>query len=245
MTLSEMVQAQAAVQACVPGMQCNQLPESDRRSHDGFLFPTTAPRKSSIDAKGQLGDSTALNTVRFRTSYYETCTIDCGCSCHRPKHLKSPSYLHSVLGSIFVGYVGLPIFSSKCDVFDCNHNTGAALWVDYYFPVWFLNRKIHFSLTNRHNSGPEQTLRVTRIVHATSEIMKFAMQNDIQRMKDLLFHGRGSPYDTDGTNTPLIVRVSPPFLGTSRCGELTRALDAASCRRSKPGNMPSSALRWS
>lgn len=81
-----------------------------------------------------------------------------------------------------------------------------------FFPAWFLNRKIHFSLTNRHNSGPEQALRVIRIVPSTSDIIKFAMQGDVQQMKDFPQNGQGSPYDTDGTNTPPIVRVPPHSL---------------------------------
>lgn len=217
-TLTEMLQAQTAVQECVTGMQYNQLTELNQRSHDGVCLRKPAPRKPSKDVRDQSKDSAALHTFKFTTSYYETCSFACGCSCHRPKHLQSPSYLQTMLGSIFIGYVGLPVISSKCDVVECNHNTKAALWVDYYFPAWFLDRKIHFSLINRPDSGPQQLLRVSRIVSSTSDIIKFAMQGDVQRMKDLLQNGQGSPYDTDGTNTPLIVRETfpPSFLRT--CG---------------------------
>ena len=200
-----MLQVQTAMQERAAGMPGNQLIKLNRRSHDGVSFRKTAPRKPS-DLRGQSGDFTALETVKFTASYNKTCTFDCGCSCHRPKHLKSPPYLQTMLGSIFVGYVGLPIVSPKCDVFGCNHNISVGLWVDYYFPAWFLERKIRFSLTNRLNSGPEQSLRVSRIVPSNSDIIKFAMQGDVQHMKDLLIHGQGSPHDTDGTNTPLIVR---------------------------------------
>lgn len=238
-TLAEMLQAQTAVQECVTGMQYNQLIELNQRNRDG------APGKSSKDVRGPLKDSAALHTVKFTASYYETCSFACGCSCHRLKHLKSPSYLQTMLGSIFIGYVGLPVISSKCDVFECNHNTNAALWVDYYFPAWFLDRKIHFSLINRPNSGPQQSLRVSRIVSPSSHIIKFAMQGDVQRMKDLLQNGQGSPYDTDGTHTPLMVRGTFfPLLFSGRV-ELTSAFDTASRRSSTRRSLPSPALRWS
>lgn len=205
-TLSDMLQAQAAVQNCVAGMQCNQLIESNSKSDDRVSIRKIAPRKSFVDLRGQPSDSAAPNVVKFTASYSITCTFDCGCACHRPKHLKSPPYLHTILGSLFVGYVGLPVVSSRCDVFECNNNTSAALWVDYFFPTWFLSRKIHFSLTYRSNSGPEQSLRVSRIVTSTSQIIQFAMQGDAQGIKAILENGQGSPYDTDGINTPLIVR---------------------------------------
>lgn len=229
-----MLQAQTAVQECVIGMQYNQLTELNLRSHDGLSLRKPAPRKSSNDLRDQSKDSTALHTVKFTTSYHETCSFACKCSCHRPMHLKSPSYLQTMLGSIFIGYVGLPVISSKCDVLQCNHNNNAALWVDYYFPAWFLDRKIHFSLINRPSSGPQQLLRVSRIVSSSSEIIKSAMQGDVQCMKDLLQNGQGSPYDTDGTNTPLIVRdifPLPPPLFSGRV-KLTNAFDTASRRSS-------------
>lgn len=58
--------------------------------HNEISFPITAPHKSSIDEKGQLGDSTALNTARFTTSCYDKCTIDCGCSCRPKKSIVPP-----------------------------------------------------------------------------------------------------------------------------------------------------------
>lgn len=242
-TLSEILQAQAVVQECVSSTQCNQFTESNRRSHDVVSFRKPLPLNSPRDVRAQSGDSTALQTVKFTISHYETHPSECRCSCHRTKYLKSPPYLHAMLGTIFIGYVALPMVSPKCDVIECNHNTSAAIQVDYYFPSWFLNRQIHFSFRNRHDSGPEHSLRVSRTVSSTSDIIKYAMQGDVKGMKELLENGQGSPHDTDGTNTPLFVRVTRPDLLV--LFGLICTLVAARCRSSTHRDMRSTTLRWS
>jgi ankyrin repeat protein len=74
------------------------------------------------------------------------CADDCSCRCHMPTHrdlsLGSPRALHGALGSLFVGYTGSPVSSSRCDVEKCSKGRHVRLAFRYVFPLWFLSYAI-------------------------------------------------------------------------------------------------------
>ena len=74
------------------------------------------------------------------------CAGDCSCRCHMPTHhdlsLGSPRALHGALGSLFVGYTGSPVSSSRCDVEKCSSGRRVRLAFRYAFPLWFLSYAI-------------------------------------------------------------------------------------------------------
>lgn len=198
-TLSQMMTSYTTTQDQIAQLQFGPPPGSNGTYH-GAILPTMAPQPSVTATR------TVSDTVKFSTYYRETSTFDCRCPCHRPSRLRSPQFLDVLLGSFFLGYVSLPVVSPKCKGFECNHPPSPTIWVDYYFPSWFLEWKVHLLIRNRHGYGPEQLLRVSRVIEPTSKMIKAAMQGDVHSIRSLLRDGHGSPYDTDGTNTPLMVR---------------------------------------
>ncbi|KAF7538386.1 hypothetical protein G7054_g2963 [Neopestalotiopsis clavispora] len=76
------------------------------------------------------------------------CHDECSCSCHRRKPLEMrfslPPLLRNVCGTLFGGYKGDPIISSRCDQSQCLQQGHMRLRLTYLFPSWFL-RAIHYS----------------------------------------------------------------------------------------------------
>ena len=96
------------------------------------------------------------------------------------------------------------MLSPQCNT-KCDRLNAPIVHLDYYFPTWFLHRKLHFELRHRRNLGPEQLLRVTRVVSGTSDIFRWALQGNAEGVKSVLRDGRGSPFDTEGSQTALHV----------------------------------------
>ena len=178
-----------------------------------------AVQHSSFEDTIDWGDSSAViprsQILKVSAARLREISIDCECNCHRRHRFQSPRVFERALGQIFLGYTGLPIISPRCNLSNCDHTATPTLWVDYYFPAWFLNWKIYLEVRKRKNCGPEQTLRISRVVPSTCQLIRSAMQGDTTRVKSILENGLGSPFDTDGLNTPLIVsrlsRLPFPF----------------------------------
>ena len=47
------------------------------------------------------------------------CAADCRCAFHHRQHLRSLLMLDKLTGSIFVNFVGLPVFSPPCNLSSC------------------------------------------------------------------------------------------------------------------------------
>ena len=188
----QMIEAQIVRQGSNPMMQHEQLTDSTQGSPSA-AWRMSVPHFPNTDVREKSENLAPL--MRFTTAYQKAYAIDCRCSCHRRHRLKSPDLFTRLLGSMFPGYANLPVFSPRCDTVDCKHQPYSTLWVDYYFPAWFLKWKMHISVS--YKSGPDQFLRLSRIVAPKSDIIKFAVKGDVQRMKLLLQDGQGSPFDTD------------------------------------------------
>lgn len=209
--LSRITESSASTQDRLSQIQHGLTPEPRRRVQNDI--PQIGASLASETAAGSGPEyHTIPQAVKFSTSYREPTTFDCRCSCHRLHRFKSPQFLVQLLGSFFLGYVGLPMISASCDTFKCNHQPSPTLWIDYYFPGWFLEWRVYLLMRNRRGFGPEQLLRVTRVVSSGSDPLKAAMQGDVQRMRVLLRDGNASPYDTDGINSPLIVSKTLPII---------------------------------
>ncbi|ETS82463.1 hypothetical protein PFICI_04339 [Pestalotiopsis fici W106-1] len=75
------------------------------------------------------------------------CADKCPCSCHRRRPLESrfslPPLLRNICGTLFGGYKGDPIVSSRCDRSQCLRQGHMRLRLTYLFPSWFLRRVLH------------------------------------------------------------------------------------------------------
>ena len=124
------------------------------------------------------------------------CVIGCRCSCHVRRTI-SISSLQRFLGSLFVGYVGLPLITPKCDDFYCRQRAHPITLITYIFPPWLLARVFHLAFRLLPHAGPELTIRVFRVVPRTSAIFDFARCGDLEGIRKILTQGIGSPLDVE------------------------------------------------
>ena len=203
--LSHMLKAQATIE----GNFASNSADSNTYAKEEVvqdITEYTLPHSHFSNRERPFKDSPAVPVLKFSTSYEKAPTFDCRCNCHRHYRSGNPRVFQKAIGQIFLGYTGLPIITPSCSMSDCDHHCDPTLWIDYYFPAWFLNWKLHAEIRIRQNSGPEFSLRVSRVVPSSAEIIRSALQGDTARVKSILRGRVGSPFDTDGINTPLIVR---------------------------------------
>ena len=125
------------------------------------------------------------------------CSNGCVCICHRRQTRKTPSFLTSFFGTLFIGYAGLPRITQPCDVDACIRRTSPTVMVTYYFPAWLLARAFVLAVKLSSSDEPQLYLRFPRIVSVNSRIFIFAMRGDVNAMKQLLQKRLGSPFDSD------------------------------------------------
>lgn len=146
---------------------------------------------------GQGERVTKYSACVVKTSYYwgSPCRTGCICVCHRRYHLKTPQALNRFIGSLFVGYSGLPLSTPPCSEVSCQRRSALTTQITYSFPSWFLRRRISMNLLCTPLDGPMLSLRFPRLVSSTSKIFDYASLGNVAGMKFLFQTGQASPYD--------------------------------------------------
>lgn len=131
----------------------------------------------------------------------------CSCSCHSSGQLRSPPILQRVLGSLFVGYTGMPFSSVFCTEAACNGTVQRRLNISYYFPKWFLMRALSFVFDTNPVLRPDFNLRTVRLVDRSADVFHYALYGNIEGLKYLFNKKLASPHDVvlNGGYTPLHV----------------------------------------
>ncbi|KAI9699636.1 MAG: hypothetical protein M1836_002670 [Candelina mexicana] len=126
------------------------------------------------------------------------CVKLCSCVCHKPGRLNI-NFLDRVIGSLFVGYVGLPVFSPPCNEHTCKknrHRSSFTARFTYYFPSWFLARMIYSAIKYTARDGPQiLCVKSPRLRPASASIFRYAIDGDIVAMQKAFSMGDASPYD--------------------------------------------------
>ena len=141
-------------------------------STDETITRTTVVRQSSSTVApdtGQRHQSSGVeltNSIRIRTSHYwgTPCRAGCFCICHKRQQYKTPRLFDQLIGSLFVGYSGLPLTTAACNESLCQSRAVPSAQITYYFPQWFLQRALSLMLMMTPLDGPVATLRVQRAV---------------------------------------------------------------------------------
>ncbi|KKF92403.1 Serine/threonine-protein phosphatase 6 regulatory ankyrin repeat subunit B [Ceratocystis platani] len=110
--------------------------------------------------------------------------------------LNSP--LKLILGALFIGYTGLPVFTPSCNEQSCEHRSTLAFDIIYYFPIWFLARALCVSIKFSPSAGPEMTLKTPRLirwVHKEAQLFHLAQAGDIPGIQKMFTTGMVSPTD--------------------------------------------------
>lgn len=132
--------------------------------------------------------------IRAKHSSGISCEPCCICICHKERRMRTPQALDSLIGTLFVGYSGLPMFMHKCSQPSCHSRSRPLAHVDYVFPQWFLARMVSFVVA-MNASGPMATLEIPRTVPADAELFTFAKLGNTEGLIDLFRSGRASPND--------------------------------------------------
>ena len=138
---------------------------------------------------------TNLNVLQISTTYTSghACNVRCGCMCHKHGDFRTPSFLQGVVGSLFVGYVGGLVQTTKCDEPKCLRAHRRSTRITYYFPMWFISRAITVSI-----SGPQVSLTALRIRNRNDLVFVFAKDDDDWNLlADMFDHRLASPLDID------------------------------------------------
>lgn len=154
--------------------------------------------------------------IRIQTSIEPSCSALCICTCHRRKTFKSPAWLNGVIGLLFVGYTGVPLFRGhqSCSESLCRRSEKALLVLNYHFPVWFLARNIALRDQWTPTDGHMLTVRTPRVV-PNSPYMAAAKAGNVAEIQHLFMQGKASPFDVlpDGTSALSVSSIKPQIKG--------------------------------
>jgi hypothetical protein len=182
--------------------------------------------------------------VQIRASCYRrSCRPWCSCRCHVRRSIRSPSLATDFLGSLFIGFSGVPGLTEVCNESQCNRRSQVRLIASYQFPKWMWTRALFASFMTSKLHGPEMILRVKNTIPYTSETYQCCLNGELGLLKRRFDDGLASPFDVDPEGVSL-VHVSPtrsriPPKSTSKrdaaCSELepiqnTVAFDIIRCR---------------
>ena len=134
--------------------------------------------------------------VKFHCDSWISCEGYCSCICHSTYRYKSPELLDNLVGSLFIGYTGLPISTPKCDSRTCINQTPRSIRVSYAFPSWFFMKTLDVVARNSQN-GPSFGLSLRNRIDASTgiNIISLTHNGDITGMVKLLEERKASLTD--------------------------------------------------
>ena len=156
--------------------------------------------------------STASKSDAERTSYFHTirvtasrtdphsCSPFCSCVCHARVQMQTPSLLHYLVGSLFVGYTGFPGMTPNCNERSCSRQTKVTGQFSYYFPTWLLARVFMGNIT----PAPELLLRVAKVIPNRSSVFHYAMLGNVDGIKRLFAERLASPFDVADSGSSVL-----------------------------------------
>ena len=146
--------------------------------------------------------------LAVRVNQYSSCRPGCHCVCHIENRSSTPGFADRVLGQVFVGYTGLPGLSPKCDIGTCEKSQSPGMSFEYWFPLWFVwSQIVRFRMTYERNLGPQFEISTLRRIPDSAQCVTFALNGDIEGLKDLFRQGLASPRDVSSTRGYSVLRV--------------------------------------
>ena len=151
----------------------------------------------------------APDSVGIRVRKHTSCRRGCPCVCHLQRRSALPGIVDRVIGQMFVGYVGMPLLNQRCDIESCEKAQSPAVSLEYWFPLGFVwSQIVRLQLTYQPNVGPHFELSSLRRVPDSAQCVNFALNGNIEGLKDLFNRGMASPRDVSSTRGYSILRVS-------------------------------------
>lgn len=117
----------------VENLRMDQESRSTARSHTSELVVS---RKADYEYKSDPHTTIQL----FRAS----CDAGCLCTCHFYNRIRSPAFLNSILGTLFIGYRAKALLRQVCSDAACRARANGTVCT-YTFPSWLLKCAISVS----------------------------------------------------------------------------------------------------
>ncbi|KAI9691740.1 MAG: hypothetical protein M1822_007812 [Bathelium mastoideum] len=112
-----------------------------------------------------------------------------------------------VLGQLFVGYAGLPLTSSKCDVATCERGLAPSVSAEYWFPPGFWwSQILRLHVSYQAHLGPQFALSTLRRIPDSAQCVSFALEGNTEGLRDLFRRGLASPKDVSDTRGYSLLR---------------------------------------
>ena len=183
-------------------------PDSGANAYPTILRPSILP-----NSQPDLGENSHTTTTFELTQ--SSCELSCSCACHKISRYRSPTFMATLLGSLFLGYNAVPWFSPKCDRTFCRGDS-SKLTYTYAFPRWFVDRVLILKISNTAVRGPELCLRLARVRPNDFQIFRavgeWSDEVAVHHIRRLLRAGEASVLDVNPNGaTALYVRRSDLF----------------------------------
>ena len=131
--------------------------------------------------------------VVWRPSW--ACDSACPCLCHESTHGRSPQLLDKLLGILFWGYCGLPVIRKRCDIASCRRRRGLRFGMSYYFPAWFVEKKLELTFRSMPLGTPQISIKMASIVSNGALLFKYTHNKDLAGIQSLFSQGLAAPSD--------------------------------------------------
>lgn len=165
-------------------------PSNSQQSNLLPLHLKDSNKRADVSLEGRRG---LEGQVVWRPSWaYDS---SCHCLCHETKHGRSPRSLDRLLGILFCGYCGVPIVRKRCDVVSCRRRRGLRFGMSYYFPAWFVEKRIELTFHSMLLGGPQISIKVASIVSNGALLFKYTHNKDILGIQSLFSQGLAAPSD--------------------------------------------------
>lgn len=170
---------------------------------DSVLAALTADSKSSTEP-----DSQAVSLIAHAR---KPCDTQCPCSCHYRYRLNMPSVAKSVLGQMFVGYIGLPTPGSTCSTASCVSSQVRSCRLNYTFPIWFIQRSLFMVIGVDAFGEPEFMIKTRnrRSSDSLQSTFQIAHSGKAEQLKTIFERRKASPNDVELHNGNTAFMVSP------------------------------------
>ena len=187
-------------------LETNQVKQFGNTYGDPSMYIRQGPRPRRRSTQHPLDSNP--HDVGIRVTHYNSCRSGCPCSCHVQTTSSTPGIIDRMFGQMFVGYAGLPFLSPKCNIGSCEKSQAAHVSLEYWFPLGFVwSQIVRFRLTYQPSVGPQFELSSLRRVPDSAQCVNFALNGNIEGLKDLFRRGLASPRDVSTTRGYSVLRV--------------------------------------
>ena len=156
--------------------------------------------------------SEAPPTQIITTLVSKLCADSCTCTCHSRIVRRTPGRLQDFIGTLFLGYSGMPMITPPCDNASCAIRSSPTMLFMYTFPTWVLARIFLLVARLSLSQGLEFNIRLPRVLHNSVSIWRSVSTGDIGSTKELFQKMAVTPYDIDGQYGYTTLTVSKTFL---------------------------------